>query len=121
MLVDGGGRGRPAIEASRLGELNAAWMNELRPGDIESGRAGPGVDCVFYVVAGLAHLVTESRTCDAAAGDSFVVPPDEAYILSNPGDSDLRALEMQLPRRLGRPEGYADTCREDGPARRTEE
>jgi glyoxylate utilization-related uncharacterized protein len=120
-LIEGGGKGRLAVDGSRQAEVIGTWMNELRPGDIESGRAGPGVDCLFYVVLGLAHVVIEGRGCDAAAGDSFVVPPNEAYSVANPGNSELRVLEMQLPRRLDRPEGYPDTCREDGPTRRTEE
>jgi len=120
-LIEGSGWGRPTVDASRPAEVIGAWMHELRPGDIESGLAGLGADCLLYVVLGLAHVVIEGRGCDAAAGESFVVLPNQAYIVSNPGNSELRVLEMQLPRRPDRPEGYADTCREDGPARRSEE
>lgn len=113
--------GRLAVDASRPAEVVESWMNELRAGDIESGRADPGVDCLFYVVLGLAHAVVEGRECAAAAGDSFVAPANEAYSISNAGNSELRVLEMHLPRRLDRPEGYADICSEEGPARRDEE
>ena len=120
-LVGGGGTDRLAVDASRPTEAIAAWMNELRAGEAESGRAEPGVDCLFYVVTGLARAVVEGRECVAAAGDSFLVPANQAYILSNAGKLDLLALEMQLPSRSERLEGYADTCSENGPARRGEE
>ncbi len=119
-LVEGG-TDRLAADASRTSEAIAAWMNELGVSEAESGRAEPGVDCLFYVVSGLARAVVEGRECDAAAGDSFLVPANQAYILSNAGMSELLALEMQLPCRPERLDGYADTCSETGPARRGEE
>lgn len=117
----GGGTGRPAVATLRPGEVIAAWMNVLPAGDVEAGRADPGVDCLFYVVSGLARAVVGARECPYAAGDSFVVLADEAYSVSNAGDSELRVLEMLLSRRLARLEAYADTCSDGGPSRRNEE
>ncbi len=121
VLVEGGGTGRPAGPTLRPGEVIAAWMNALRVGDVESGRVDPDVDCLFYVVSGLARAVVGARDCAYTAGDSFVVAADEAYSLSNAGNSELRVLEMRLSRRLDRLEGYADTCGDAGPTRRNEE
>ena len=120
-LVEGGGTGRPAVDTARPAEVIAAWMIALRAGDTESGRADADVDCLFYVVSGLARAVVGARECAAAAGDRFVALADEAYSVSNAGNSDLRVLEMQLPCRSARLQGYADTCGDSGPARRNEE
>ena len=113
--------GRPAVDTLRPGEIISAWMNVLPVGEVESGRADADVDCLFYVVSGLARAVVGARECAGAAGDSFVVLADEAYSVSNAGNSELRVLEMQLSRRLARLEGYPDTCSDGGPTRRNEE
>jgi gentisate 1,2-dioxygenase len=120
-LVDGGGMGWPAVDTARPAGVIAAWMIALRAGDMESGRADADVDCLFYVVSGLARAVVGARECAAAAGDRFVALADEAYSVSNAGNSELRVLEMQLPCRSARLQGYADTCGDSGPARRNEE
>ncbi|MGD0863662.1 MAG: hypothetical protein ABSA21_13065 [Candidatus Limnocylindrales bacterium] len=120
-LVEGGGTGWPAVATARPAEIIAAWMIVLRAGDIESGRADADVGCLFYVVSGLARAVVGARKCVAAAGDAFVALADEAYSVSNAGNSELSVLEIQLPRRSARLEGYADTCSDKGPTRRSEE
>ena len=72
-------------------------------------------------MSGLARAVVGARECAAAAGDRFVALADEAYSVSNAGNSELRVLEMQLPCRSARLQGYADTCGDSGPTRRNEE
>ena|SRR5271157_5797673 len=103
-------------------EAAGFYMNVLPVGgEGESGRAGPDLDSLFYVVAGRARVVVEERSCSAAEGETFVVRAGERYTLLNTGDSELRALELQMPAGWDRLAGYPDTCSDMGPSRRSEE
>jgi Cupin domain len=119
---DGRRRAHPALDSALMAEVSGCYMDVLPVGGArETGRAEPGIDSFFYVVAGRARVVIEGRSCIAVTGETFVVRAGESYRLSNAGDSEMRALEMRLPVRLDRPVVYPDTCSDEGQSRRTEE
>lgn len=120
-ILEGSDRAR-ALYPALAAEAAGFYMIVLPVrGEGESGRSGSDVDSVFYVVAGCAQVVVEERSCPAAEGETFLVRPGERYRLSNAGDSELRALEIQMPVGLDRPAGHPDTCSDTGPTRRGEE
>ena len=120
-VLEGSDRVRTAYPALAAGAAGF-YMNVIPVhGESESGRSGPDVDTVFYVVAGRAQVVVEERSCPAAEGETLLVRPGERYRLSNAGDLELRALEIQMPVGWDPPAGHPDTCSDTGPTRRGEE
>jgi len=121
-LVEAGTMVHAAVASSgSTGEVRA-WMNVLQAGgEPESRLPEPGVDSIFCVVAGQVRAVVEARECVAGSGATFVVRADERYSLCNAGDSEARALEIQVVARSDLLAGHADTCSDEGRSGRGED
>ena len=100
-VLEGSDRVRTAYPALAAGAAGF-YMNVIPVhGESESGRSGPDVDTVFYVVAGRAQVVVEERSCPAAEGETLLVRPGERYRLSNAGDLGAAGPRDPDARRVG--------------------
>lgn len=87
----GGARFTSLASPARGSAETSVWIVEIDPGTPATPHSVTREE-VFVVLDGTAGVTIGEDHGDAAAGDSFVVPPDTMFEVSNAGDVALRMM-----------------------------